>query len=397
MIRAGVGLSTERDAVRAALEAGRRALSALDGAPPSWCVAFANSDHAAALPALLETLTQVTGTPYLAGCSGAGVIAEGREVERGPALGVLAVASDRLQATPFLFHDEGDGGFAAGLRLGQRLQASRGRNDLVLVWPDPLHVRPDRLLQGMGTHLEQVPVAGGAAAGHPMEAPTFQFSGTEIGTASVAGLRLGGALRHAVAVSQGCRPLGEPLRVTRAHQNLVFEVEDRPVLEVLRDRLPESLGEDPAAAAESLFVALLPEAGEVAVRPGEYLVRNILEADSDTGVLAISEHVEEGQYLLFALREPAAARHELGRVLASAVAERRARDIRFGLYFNCRARGRALYGTPGVDAAILSRALPGLPILGFFGNAEIAPLRGTNHLFTYTGVLVLVGEEPGDA
>jgi small ligand-binding sensory domain FIST len=67
---------------------------------------------------------------------------------------------------------------------------------------------------------------------------------------------------------------------------------------------------------------------------------------------------------------------------------------RFGLYFNCAARGTSLYGLPGIDAAYLSGAFGELPIVGFFGNAEIAPLRGRNRVFTHTGVLALVGEAP---
>ena len=47
-----------------------------------------------------------------------------------------------------------------------------------------------------------------------------------------------------------------------------------------------------------------------------------------------------------------------------------------------------------MDAELLGRMLPGIPILGFFCNAEIAPMRGANALFTYTGVLVLVGDAP---
>jgi small ligand-binding sensory domain FIST len=66
--------------------------------------------------------------------------------------------------------------------------------------------------------------------------------------------------------------------------------------------------------------------------------------------------------------------------------------FKFGLYFNCLARGSSLYGREGVDSAALSRHLPGVPILGFSCNAEIAPLRGMNALLTYTGVLVLVSE-----
>ena len=69
--------------------------------------------------------------------------------------------------------------------------------------------------------------------------------------------------------------------------------------------------------------------------------------------------------------------------------------FQFGLYFNCAGRGSALYGIPGVDAAYISQRFGDLPIAGFFGNAEMAPLQDRNVLFTHTGVLALFGEGEG--
>ena len=65
---------------------------------------------------------------------------------------------------------------------------------------------------------------------------------------------------------------------------------------------------------------------------------------------------------------------------------------KFGLYFNCCARGSSLYGHEGIDTAYINNVLGDVPIIGFFGNSEFAPLRGNNHLFTYTGVLVMFSE-----
>ena len=93
------------------------------------------------------------------------------------------------------------------------------------------------------------------------------------------------------------------------------------------------------------------------------------------------------------MREREAAKKDLVRTLDRVCSAEAGGDYRFGLYFNCLARGRALYREPGIDAAEIRRALPNVPILGFFCNAEIGPLKGENQLFTYTGVLVLVGEE----
>jgi len=392
MIQASVGISTETNAARAGLDAARQVVEGLGGAQPDWCVAFATAEHRESLEALLRALAGGTGTPYVVGCSASGIVAAGRELERGPALGLLGVRSDQLRATPFLFRDEGDQGLTASVRLGQRLVSSRDTDDLLLVWPDPYHVRPDRLLQGLDAVLGNVPVVGGAASTAGADAATFQFCGTEVLPAAVSGLRLGGRFHKRIGVTQGCHPLGQPLRVTRSHENMILELEGRAPFSLLKERAPAGLIKDLDWGVNFLFVGLLPGSGDDELRPGEYLVRNIVTADPDTGVLAVSDRVEEGQLMVFAQREPASARTDLLRVLEEVGAPGARERYRFGLYFNCLARGSSLYGEHGVDSALLAEALPGLPLLGFFCNAEIAPLRGTNHLLTYTGVLLLVGE-----
>ena len=234
MIRAGVGISSSTDSAEAAREAAVQAAARLGGEPADWCVAFVTGHHSAAISSVLETLAEVSGTPYVVGCSGAGVLANGIEIEEGPGVGVLAVASKQMRATPFLFPDEGDLGLTAGRRLGERLVASRGTGDLVLAWPDPLHVRPDRLLQGFDAALQGVPVVGGAAASGVPQEPTLQFSGSRAESAAVSGARLGGEFRHHIAVTQGCRPLCGPLEITESHENLIMEIGGRPAMDVLR-------------------------------------------------------------------------------------------------------------------------------------------------------------------
>ena len=163
-------------------------------------------------------------------------------------------------------------------------------------------------------------------------------------------------------------------------------------LAAVRERAPQGLLDNQPAAFEFLFVAKLPDAESSRIERGEYLVRNIVEVDPDTEVIHVADSIVEGQSIVFALREPAAAEQDLRRLLADIAPASGGPSYRFGLYFNCLARGRSLYRKEGVDSALLREALPGVPILGFFSNAEIGPLRGQNRLFTYTGVLLLVGE-----
>jgi len=395
MMKAAVGLSTDPDTTRAGLDAAREVVDGLGGEQADFCVVFVTDEHADHLDGLLGAVSGVTGTPYVSGCSASGLLAGDRELEGGPAVGVLGVRADRLRATPFLFRDEGDLGLTAGQRLGRRLDRSAGTDDIVLVWPDPLHVRPDRLLQGIASVLGKIRVVGGAASGAGAEGSTFQFSGSESAAAAVSGLRLRGRFRCAVGVTQGCHPLGPAVRVTRAHGNMILEIDGRSPLEVLRELAPEPLVSDLASAVDFLFVGLVPESGTGGPPPRKCTIRNIVDADPDTGVLVISDRLAEGSSIVFAIREASEARSDMQRMLDELRGGDGAHGYRFGLYFNCRARGSRLYGEPGVDIAMLRRAFPDLPLLGFFSNAEIAPVRGENRLLTYTGVLLLVGEADG--
>jgi small ligand-binding sensory domain FIST len=392
MIRAAVGVSTERNTARAALEAAAQVIEGLDGLGADWCVAFVSDEHRHHLTALTESLSGALETPYVAGCSAAGVLVGDREYESGPVLGILAVSSDQLRATPFMFHDEGDHGLTAGVRMGQRLAESRGSDDLLLVWPDPFNVRPDRLLQSVDAVLGAVPVVGGAASVSRSDATTFQFCGSECGEASVSGVRLGGRFRHVIGVTQGCRPLCEPRRVTRAHENLLLEIEGRPAFEALRECAPPGALDELDWGLQFLSVGLVPDPEVPCIESGQYLVRNIVTADPDTGVLAIADTVEEGQQIVFVVREPTAARQDLAEMLERVSGGRTGLEYRFGLYFNCLARGSSLYRETGIDSALLAEALPGVPLLGFFCNAEIGPTAGQNRVFTYSGMLLLVGE-----
>jgi Uncharacterized protein conserved in bacteria len=92
------------------------------------------------------------------------------------------------------------------------------------------------------------------------------------------------------------------------------------------------------------------------------------------------------------MRNSVMAREDLKQMLGRLVSRESAKSPKFGLYFNCLGRGSSLYGYGGIDTAYINHALGEVPIIGFFGNSEFAPLKGTNHLFTYTGVLVLISE-----
>ncbi|MBF8303103.1 MAG: uncharacterized protein HW396_1384, partial [Candidatus Dadabacteria bacterium] len=142
-----------------------------------------------------------------------------------------------------------------------------------------------------------------------------------------------------------------------------------------------------------LFVGFTPDPKDTEIIDGEYLVRNLIGINPDTGVIGVAENVREGQIMTFTVRHPILAREDLKQMLERLASLKDSqKPFKFGFYFNCCARGSSLYGYEGIDTAYITHALGEIPIIGFFGNSELAPLKGINRLFTYTGVLVLISE-----
>ncbi len=386
---AGVGLSTDADPLKAAREAARTALAGVGEARADWCLVFATAPYRPHYAAMLAAIQDTLGTSILSGCSGWGVIAGDREIESGPGVAVLAVRSDRIEACGLIVPLDGDETRSAAGEIGA---LQRSRPGLSFLLPDPFASPLDSLLHDLKEVAPGARTIGAAASGDPHLGHTFQYYGRNVATRSVALLHLSGSVNATIGITQGCQPLGNPCRVTRCQGNIVHSLDGRPALDALRSRMPAGVRNALERLGGHLFVGIPPQPGQERFEHGEYLVRGLLGIDPKEGSIAVGTTVEEGQPILLLLRDPQAAREDLKGMLDRLGTATGDNPPRFGLYFNCAARGSSLYGHPGIDTAFIASRFPGLPIIGFFGNAEIAPLHGSNLIFTHTGVLALITE-----
>lgn len=388
--QAGVGISGEIEALAAARRAARDALERSGSNHADWGLVFITAAHRPHFAAMLAEVQSTLGTDFIAGCGASGVLSGSEEIEGRPGAAVLAVRSDRLRARTLYAPIGDEEPRAAAREIGRQIQDRPG--GLLVLLPDPLAARPDHLLHEIDRAAPGYEAVGAAASGDPSLRATFQFYGRNVASRALSGLHLSGDLRRAIGIAQGCQPLGPLARITAGDGNVILEIDSRPALEVLRSRLPVPLASSIEKLAGHLFVGLPPDPDQETIAPGEYLVRHLIGVDAARGALVVSATVREGEPLYFVLREAHAAREDLKDMLKRMGPAAAAGAYRFGLYFNCAARGASLYGMSGIDTAYISSALGDLPIVGFFGNAEIAPLRGRNRLFTHTGVLALIGD-----
>jgi len=64
----------------------------------------------------------------------------------------------------------------------------------------------------------------------------------------------------------------------------------------------------------------------------------------------------------------------------------------FALMFSCIGRGPLFYGNDDRDLIAFREQFPGTPLLGAYGNGQIAPAGGANHLFQNAAVTLLLAD-----
>ena len=347
-------------------------------------VIFFTADHAGQSSELVATLARTIGTDCVTGASGAGVLTGAGEIEGDHGVAVLVFASEQFFSRPFLFEPLRGNEANLGETFGGFLAKSQDEKSLLLLFPDTYNGNAQSLLQAIQARAGFHPIAGAGA--------TYQLCGDKLATNALAGMYISGALDTHIDITQGCQPITQPMSITKAENNLIHEIDHRPALEVFAKLLKGPLADDLRRALTVLFVGLPADRSENSVAAGKYLVRNIIGLDPENGIVAVADQVSEGQSMIFTLRDGQRARDDLQEMLQRQSARLNTNKPAFGFYFNCCARGSSLYGIPGIDAAYIKQALGDFPLIGMFGGYELAPLGRANHLFAYTGVLVLVTE-----
>ena len=378
--------STLADTAEAAAAAAGAARAVLGDGPADLAICFFTASHVPDADALSETLRRALSPGCLIGASARGIVTSRHELESDPALSLLIARLPGVALHPFVLMNAGWDAAAADPDEFRRHAPHARDADLVLLLGDPFTLHVERVLSGFNRFASRVRVVGGmASAGMSPHSNALLLNDWVAREGGVA-LALSGALRVDVVVSQGCRPIGPPIEVTRAEQNVLVELDGQPALEraeqVLR-ALPDAERE---RLASGLYVGR-PARGEASGR-GDYLIRNLLGADRDRDVIAIGDAVEPGEKIRLHVRDAGTAREDLELLLSPQPFDSAASAA---LLFACNGRGRGLYGEPDRDITLLQDALGGMvPAAGMFCAGELGPVGERNFLHGHTASIAIV-------
>ena len=386
MIRVGVGHSQDLSTADAAERATLMAMGNAGIAKADLAIVFATINYQTEYEQLYQAVLANSGCDELIGCSGMSVLTSGGEFEEEPAIAVMVLRSEQLSAVPFSAQGTES---EVGEQIQESIQSALQDDSLLIIFPDIRAVNPVELVKQIGSDGAALPVVGAAVSGDATGAQMYHWKDAQATEGGATGVLLSGNFNTEIGVAQGCQPIGKPREVTKVDGQVIFELDGEPALENFKGTLQLLTQDDIRRSGGTVFVGIAMDDTNKNPTRGDFLIRNLVGISEEHAALAISEEVKVGQLVQFHLRNPAAAAEEIEAIVAQLAEKTREQSPAFGLYFNCLGRGKGLYGVTNHDINIIQEQFPGLPVIGFFGNSEFAPIGGQNFAHAYTGVFVL--------
>lgn len=193
-------------------------------------------------------------------------------------------------------------------------------------------------------------------------------------------------VKGAIAAAHGLRVLSVPRPVTAVHGHDLIELAGQPALATLQAARTH-YQDRPMHYMMAVFADSIE-----AIRTGDYQIAALVSGNDDEDSVTLARQLRPGQYLSWAVRDAETALGDLRRTV-DALEARLAVAPEFALLFSCLGRGPYFYGGVDRDLALLTRRFPDMPILGFYGNGEIAPRSDADApggaLLEYSAVLGL--------
>jgi small ligand-binding sensory domain FIST len=339
---------------------------------------------------VLEIIRVHAQTPLLIGCSTAAVIAGGQEMEDvgGLGLGLFAFPGAELRAFHFRQEQVEEANGPGYWRMETGIEPEQTNGWLAFI--DPFHLDSEAWLHSWNEAYAPLPVIGGLASGGDItEQRTQVYLNGDVFEEGGVAISVGGDVRLASVISQGCTPIGETWTVTRVEQNVIREIGNRPAYEVLAETFNQLSPAEQKLARNYLFIGLVVNEYLEDFHRGDFLVRNLLGGDPQSGVLAVGAMPRPGQTIQFQRRDARTASEDMSELLARARQGLASTTIYGGCLCCCNGRGKHLFGRSSHDAQMVQQQLGGIGLAGFFCNGEIGPVGEKNFLHGYTASLAL--------
>jgi hypothetical protein len=344
----------------------------------------------------LDAVRETTGGAPLTGCSAEGTINGEDADESGFSVVVMAISSDELRWTNGIATGLGADPRAVGQRVAQDLLAYLSADTIGLfVFPNGFIDNLHRFFAGLEENLPSerfLPLwGGGAGTDFNVGPPTYQYCDDEVVSDGVSYALLSGEAQTAWALSHSLIPIGGERKVTRSKENVIYEIDGKPAIEVLKEYLPEgALANDRDWIRYAISLAICSKAPSY-IKDEEYVSLGVPAVRMADGSIALQREVQEGTSVWFSSRDKEKIATGLDRMAQQIKDQLGDAQPKLVLQFECTTRGKTMLREQ--EKVHFLRQLrqsvgPDAPWAGFYTIGEIGPVEEHNLRHLYTSVVL---------
>jgi small ligand-binding sensory domain FIST len=267
------------------------------------------------------------------------------------------------------------------------LPEAGGAPETLLLFGEPFSFPATEFLSRLDEDNRGLQILGGMASGAFSPGENRLFLGGRTLVDGAVGVILSGPIRVRPVVSQGCKPFGKPLVITKADGNIILEMGGRSAIERLGEQVESLPQKERDLIPKRLHLGRAIDPTRRTFGRGDFLVRNVVGIDLQNGAIALTDPVRAGQTVQFHLRDAQTASEDLESLLQATRGTGAAPGG--ALVFSCNGRGSYLFSRPDHDAGAIQRELGPVPLAGFFAAGELGPVGGRNFLHGFTASIAL--------
>src|SRR4030095_13352766 len=276
----------------------------LDSQHPDLVIAFVTSAFGAEQASLRRLVQARWSDALLFGCCASGVMGAGREIEQETAVAISAAILPGVELSPsHLESADLPRQFADRAKWESALHVKFDQHPQFLVVTDPFTFYAKEVLPGLDRAFPDSLKIGGLASGGRQPGSNLLYLGQSTFRSGAIFLALTGNVQVDSIVAQGCRPIGDPMFVNACHGNLLRELDGlapRDVLTALFEKLP---ARDRELIGHALFIGLAMPGQGPKMQAGDFLIRNVLGMDPQSGALWVGTTLEANSIIQFHVRD----------------------------------------------------------------------------------------------
>lgn len=359
-------------------------IAELGGTHPDLVIVFSGAAHSQFLGEMTNAVRNVLHPSVLLGVAAHSVVGERRESEGRAAVSVWASWNGPVQ--PVRLGLDPEAGQAGEIAVsGMPDEVARGATLVLLADSDSFPA--ESLIDELAQTRPDVTVVGGLVPSPDKGRCTLIVDDRSYSDGAIGVLIPLDQLVGPV-VSQGCRPVGEPMVVTSARGTYVIELDDRPALERLRGLVAEADDYTRARLADGVHIGIATGGRRDRDGSEDYLVRALLGADRARGVIAVGGGVQVGSIVRFHVSDAVAASDHLHGALSGIGGDA-------ALIFTCVGRGQAMFGGQDHDADLVAEVIETEAIAGMFCAGEFGPVGGRSYLHSFAASVLVFAAADG--